>query len=504
MGCSFCIKNKETSDAVVNDNGTLTKKVTEKEMAFWEDMQKLELVKISKFNQNKKTIEFGFSNLYIENFITFGQIMEYMVTEGNFFYFLTLFEITLAIVDFIQVIFNLKIKYGLNKSSFFFINFEKFYLMKDSEGVYSKLVYLDEKLNDAFSCPELLYKDESNLLSSFSIMEENGKSVQMLLSTINSTNLKTTMSIDLNSYFYSKCNDRYQKLRSNYSIEECEKFYTENIINFVSRFLIKKASFCNTDIEREFNNLKYILRHTLSHYFKTPEKINLQNLKIILTNFYVNNTEFGILRENIEEKLTSNGLTNNKFIMDKIISFKQAGICINYGECDIISEIIPKQFHKITFINDNLNNILNLNSINNNSHQNTSSNHPCICLYCVSSVLLKKAPDGRSSFITLKQFEQEIQKKHSFIDLIQFLKYFLPYFENEEKTKYNLNEKSYDIYVYKKNKHSITFEYIPDSDEKDEQIHSEVLNLDFYVKNNLNNKKKCGDNQNISILPNSK
>jgi hypothetical protein len=380
--------------------------------------------------------------------------------------------------------------------------------MKGSNSdYYSKLVYIDEKLNDNFSCPEILYKEETNnMLSSFSVIEgEQGKSMQMLLSTLNSSNAnyKSTMSIDLNSYFYSKCNDRYQILKENYSLENCDKFYAENIYNFVCRFLLKKVTICHPTIEHDFNNMKFLLRHALNQYFKSGEKMNLQNLKMIMTNFYLNNFEFGVLKDAIEEKLNSQdgNRTLDKNTMDKIISFNQVGVNLIYGECDIDSESILKTAHKISFINDHL-----LHSKSNGSlitPNHSIHSNPMICINCAYNIISKKSPDGRPNFISIQKFSEELSKKHSYIDLNIILKYLCSYFESDEKTKSLLEQQGEEIQIYRKNKHCVTFELIEWDEYQEEVKKNEILNLDFNVKNRVSIKRNSQVDRS-SILPSPK
>jgi len=105
-----CIKKKaKLNDELMSENGTLTKICGEKELKFWNELLKLGFVQIS--NVNKKSVVFAFSDFIFENYVSISQIMEYLITEQNFLYFITLYEITIAIVDFIQIIFMLKNKY---------------------------------------------------------------------------------------------------------------------------------------------------------------------------------------------------------------------------------------------------------------------------------------------------------------------------------------------------------------------------------------------------------
>jgi hypothetical protein len=493
MGNCCCFKKKHNiNDEVVNENGTLIKICGEKELNFWNELQKLGFVQITNLNRNRKSVEFSYSNYIFENYISVSQIMEYLISEQNFLYFTTLFEITIAMVDFIQIIFMLKNKYGINKNDFFFINFEKFYLMKEDDLNYSKLVYIDEKLNDNYACAEILFKEEgTNMLSSFSILEENGKSFQNMISNFNSSsNFMSSFSINLNSYFYSKCNERFQKLKNNYSLSACEKFYAENIVNFVSRILVKKVIIPQADLEHDFINFKLIIRHTLSHFFKTEDKYSLQNVKMLLTNFYLNNYEYAVVKNNFEEKVIN---SNNTIFYDKVLSYRNSGIALLYGDCDVVSENIPKTAHKIVFTYDYIN----------NPNNNINTNNAHICIDCASSVIIKKSPDNIENVFNLHRLEEEIIKKHSFVDILYFLKYLCSYFESDEKTKKIFDESGENILIYKKNKYCVTFEMVKWDDHEQETSQNEILNLDFNVKNTIQTKKVKNATERVSLYPTS-
>lgn len=483
MGSNCCPKAQTERDTIVNDNGTITKKCTDQELKFWDELVKLKLVKIS--NISRKTIEFNYSDLFMENYISLTQIMEYLVIDQNFLYFFPIFEMVLGIIDFLQIIFHLKKKYELN--NFFLLKFEKFFLQKcNGSQYYSKLVYLDSKLNDNFSLSEIIMKEDQNLLSSFSVMEV-GNSMQALLSTLNSTNMhnmpvgKSSYQLDINTYFFSKCNERYQSLKNNYSLEECEKFYAENILNFLSKFLFKKTSMAIQTLEHEFSNLKHIFRHTISYYFKNSENtLNLENLKAILTNFYLNNFEYNSLKENFNKILS--GATQDKLLLDKILSFQKADILVNHGDCDIIKTtgIEDEEDHSIAFIYDKV--------INNIDYS--------VCLNCFKNIIIKKVPDSRSDMITYAQFEAEVVKRNSFINLRSNLKYFCSSFIDNNFLQSRVN----DIYLYKRNKHCVSFEYIEWDEYREEVLKDEILNLDFIAKNNINKGKKKNENS-LLIAP---
>ena len=350
MGNICCLRLNKT---IVKDNGVILKKCSKQDIQFWDELNKLKFVVTSEINISKRTVEFNYTNIFFENFISIGQIIEYLIVEQNFFYFFTIFEILIALIDFLQVIFALKNKLNINTDNFFMINFEKFYMMKDVKvsNHYSRLVYLDDKINDDYTLSELMYKDDINSgIMSFSI-DETGKSVQNFLSTMNTQNFKSTVSIDLNSAFYSKSNERYSKLRANYTLDECQRFYAENFLNFILKFLLKRVNFIDSSLEHEYHNLKFILRNTMANVVKNSgQSFNLQVLKVALTNFYLNNSEFKNLKEKVDRIHTQNlNSSLNKLIDFKLLSFQRAGIQISYGDCDIVFEG-DKNFHKICFI----------------------------------------------------------------------------------------------------------------------------------------------------------
>lgn len=475
-GCEKCIKifGKNKQEQFINEDGKIKKRCSEKELNFWIELEKLSLVKISKILKSKKIIEFNYSDMFIENFISIGQIMEYLLTEQNYFYFLTIFELSIAIMDFLQVVINLKNKYEINKENFFFIDFNKIYLQKDGSEFYTKFVYLDEKLNEAYTMPEIIHKDDRNMLSMYSVLEENGKSYQMLLSTINTSNVnyKSTTSQDMNNFFYSNCNERYQKLRNNYSLNECNKFYAENLLNFVTKVLIKKTVIDYTNLKHDFDNFKYIFRHTLKAYFKNNE-LNLQNLKIILTNFYLNNFEFGNVKSSFEKKLNvkDSNVTNDLACMEKVLSFKQSGVKLMYGNCQFEYDDMAVTEHNVSFISD--------------------KKEISICIDCINKIILKKVPEGRSSNTKIQNVEMELKKAFPFFEFKEYLKYYSSYFSSNTlstpSTKNTLDDldEFTDILIYKR-VNIIYFEIMEWDSEREEVKHTEILNLDLNVKNTIN------------------
>lgn len=89
-----CLKSKKLNDTVVQDNGTIIKKCTSEETNFWLDLSNLNLVKVSKIG--RKSVEFNYSDLYLENFISLAQITESLVLDQNFCFFLTVYEIIIV------------------------------------------------------------------------------------------------------------------------------------------------------------------------------------------------------------------------------------------------------------------------------------------------------------------------------------------------------------------------------------------------------------------------
>jgi hypothetical protein len=488
-----CKKKQEAMDrnTIVQEDGKITKVCSDKEIRFWKDLNKLGLVKISGIFA--KHIEFNYSDLFIENFISFAQIMDLLMIDQNFFYFITVYEMTLAIIDFLQIIFLLKKKYDINY--FFYINFNKFYLMKENSK-FSKLVYLDSKLNDQFTFPELVVKDDNNF-SSFSMLE--GGNMQLMLSTLNSTkinNYKTTVAIDVNDMFYSKCNDRYQKLRKNFDLDECENFYAQNVLTFVSKFLFKKTTVSiEANLEHDFNNLKFIMRHAISYFYKQPESsiVNLQNFKELLCNFYLNNIEFLQLIENFNKILHE--MSHDVIIQEKIISFQRAEIGIQYGDCDIVNQ---EKEHKLSFIYDKI--------IKNASNDRDQLFPPyTICLHCCTDLVMKKCSLERMNY---QELEESLLKKNTHIDLNWYTKYICIFFSSAEGQTY-LESKKKDIKVHKKNKNKncITFEITNPDESRGSSYNSsgqavnKVVNIDFKVRNTITHKKK---RENQSILITSK
>lgn len=368
--------NKNNNITILEEDGRLKKILSPKEIQFWARLRDLELTKISQIKN--KAIYFNFSDLIYENFISLGAMMNSLVVNENFFLFNDLFEMTLAMIDFMQIIFYLKKIYELEH--FFFINFNKFSLMRElNKNLFTKLIYLDHKLIDYYNSPEIVVKEDTNLFSSFSFVNSvhtyknliatSSSTKQSMNASSNKTGISTNLntiydntlsnpnnpyeeigySMDMNSYFYSKCNERYRKLRENYSLDNCEYFYTECFITFLVKFLIKKTIICDSRLSHDFQNFKNKLKATLSFFLRHyNNKISLQKLKEILTNIYLNNYEYNLFRDKCE-KLIINRDASNIALYDKILLQESLCIRLIYGECDISSDLSK---HNLSYIYD--------------------------------------------------------------------------------------------------------------------------------------------------------
>jgi hypothetical protein len=464
-----CPKQQNISnEPIVNKEGNISKICKENEISFWEEMQKTKLIKLARLT--KKNVEFNYSNLYFENYVSFSQMLEQLVEEENYFYFIPIFEVVLAIIDFLQLTLYYKEKHGLNY--FFLINFDKFYLEKTNSKYYSRPVYLDSKLCEIYTTPEIIIKEDNNLLSSFSVVELNPNSHSNSQSNEHTTNSPNqTSALDANSYFYSKCNERYQKLRANFSLEKCEIFYAECILTFFTKFLLKKTSMASmsNDLEHDFTNFKYIYRKTVSDFYKAESKnLNLKQLKYLLMNFYLNNQEFAILQSKLNNLLTDE-FNQDRHLMDKVISYKRADIDLVHGDCDIESE--PS--HKIVFLYDKVEN----------------KEEYSFCCSCVKNIIFKRAPEGRDDMIQLAKFEELLLKKAN-LNLSNYFNYFCFNPSLESKKEF--------VNVYKKNKNNLTFEVVEWDEYMETVINNEVLNLDFIAKTKVervSNKKKLIPNK---------
>jgi hypothetical protein len=461
-----CDKKLQNPDIYTKPKSESVKKVfRENEIRFWEELESTKLIKIAKLT--KKTVEFNYSNLFIENYVSFSQMLERLFEEENFIYFPTIFEIVIAIIDFLQVILFYKQKHHLD--FFFLINFDKFYLEKTGGKYFNKLVYLDSKLNEHYNNPEIIVKEDNNLLSSFSMnMDLNGSGQPEQVQSNGGNDIEAS-EVDANSYFYSKCNNRYQALKANFSVEECEKFYTENILNFITKFLMKKTTMTNgvNNLEHDFQNFKYIFRQTVSYYYKFENKyFNLQQLKYLMMNFYLNNSEFINIHNTITRLLENEG-TKDKELTEKIILFNKSDISLTHGECDI--ESTTK--HKIAFIFDKL----------------AGKEEYSFCSICLKDVILKMAPEGRDDMIPLTRFEEQLSNSN--INIGNYLSYFC--------LNSNIVTKHEYVNIYKKNQNNITFEIVEWDEYKESVLNNEVLNLDFIAKTKVDK----GDKKN-KLIPN--
>jgi hypothetical protein len=475
---SLC--DKKTQDPNAYTKQSNEKKVfRENEIRFWEELESTKLIKIAKLT--KKTVEFNYSNLFIENYVSVSQILERLFEEENFIYFPCIFEIVIAIIDFLQIVLHYKQKHHLDY--FFLINFDKFYLEKTSGKYFNRLVYLESKLNEHYNAPEIIVKEDNNLMSSFSMSLDPGMNTSVgLLSHQNNNNNgadslydATQTDIDANSYFYSKCNNRYHALRANFSLEECEKFYAENILNFLTKFLMKKTSMANgaNNLEHDFQNFKYIFRQTISYYYKFENKyFNLQQLKTLMMNFYLNNSEFTNIKTSIT-RLIEDDNGRDKELTEKIILFNKSDICLTHGDCDI--QKTDKCTHKIAFMYDKI----------------VRKEEYSFCCNCLKELIMQMAPEGRDDMIPLTRFEEQLAKNAN-INIGAYFIYFCLNSSLEAKREY--------VNIYKKNQNNLTFEIVEWDEYKETVLSNEILNLDFIAKTKVDKV----DKKNNKLIPNKK
>ena len=546
--CKFKFNQNNNNITTIEEGGQLKRKFTEKEIDFWQNLRELGFVKISEIKN--KNVLFNYSDLIYENFLSISTIMNNLITNENFFLFNDLLEILLAIIDFTQIIFHLKKKYEMD--NFFLINFNKFSLMREkntNKNLFCKLVYLDHKLADFYNNSEIIVKEDSNLFSSFSFMN-NSQLVKNMINTtkssknsinkdsyvFSSSNINYNKnnyrmsnnedndndSFDLNSFFYSKCNERYKRLKDNYSLEKCEYFYTECYINFLMKFLIKKTIICDSMLSHDFHNFKNKLKNTFNNFIKNyHNKISLQKLKEILTNIYLNNYEYNNFKEKCEKLLTTRESTNN-ILLDKIILHENLSLQLIYGDCDIqnnlsrhnlnfIYDIYFKQeensifnlykknnFANIQSFEEDVNGELNeLNKSKNNSYKSKKSNNlfdknmdneinindknkkkdylknkveslekNSICLNCSKKLILNNLPTEISNMTSLIKYNEEyLEKKFPNFSLEKVLNYFCYFFSFEnsicsnDKNELNNSKQKLDLDSLKRNNSTISYNF---------------------------------------------
>lgn len=368
---------------------------TNGEYKVWEQLYDFKLVKIAKLDPIKQQVFFDFSEIAYEETITLVKLVDLIDKEDNILFLPHIFEVLIAIIDFIQLTLQVKLENGVK--DFFIIQFNKFILTKiDGEH---KLKYTCPSLNDPYNRDDLNFRHD-NLMSSFSINEGsksfgnylNGFSNNLTAMNqnycneqsnftnnlnnytnansnyednykflVNSQNINTTYNnitqnfnniqvssspfnvkskaknstigeIDINSYFYTKSADfyRFLKLR-NFDFDEFEFFYSEAILNFINRFLLKKIStiLISEALTNEIKNFKNIIRSCFKELKK--EKLTLSKLKEFLCSLLYNNHEFGLMINRFNDFINKN--ESIEYIYNKLLDYKKINLNFVYGNC---------------------------------------------------------------------------------------------------------------------------------------------------------------------------
>ena len=530
--CNKAINQSISNTTAVEDDGRLKKLFFPKEIQFWTEIRNSGLTQISEIKSN--SVIFNFSDLFYENFLSLSAIMNNLIQNENFFIFNNLFEILLAIIDFTQIIFHLKKKLGLEK--FFLINFNKFSLMREphqNANFFCKLVYLDHKLADHYNNPEIVVKEDTNLMSSFSFATSS-QAIKSLINNSNkanyyknnnfnninnlnktgntSTNLNSlfdtnlnnvsnnnnnlindnfnsdinnpnnnsilgganedliNQGCDLNSFFYSRCNERYKKLREHYSLENCEFFYAKCFINFLMKFLIKKTLICDSMLSHDFHNFRSKLKNTLGFFLNNyKNKISLQKLKEILANFYLNNYEYNLFKDKCEKILVSRE-TPNSALFEKIVLHENISVRLIYGECDILSNLSK---HSISFLYDSFYKI----------QENSILRFNFKDKYCKNTV--SSTPENSNEIGGNKQNDKKYKEEKKFFDNLEediHGEYDLENRSNSLKNRKSLMAKGNAGNSYSSN-------YLMKENNNNNNLSDADNSLDRSVNNN-NNKKK--------------
>lgn len=554
---NLCQRNSANieSKKKISKTGYLTLVCSKNEFSFWNQLHKLELVYVSHISKSDLKVEFDYSQLNFEEIITLSQIVSIFDKDQNFLLFHFILEVLLAIIDWLQIVIELKKKYEIPK--FFLIYFDKFILEKSKEENKLNLRYTCDKLNEHYSNSDIMIQ-EDGLICSFSIAD-NSNSFHKIISNIkrefktpgiqnersftpsnedneysdkeedneNEKDQSDVLDSELNKYFYSKSKLGYAKLRKDYDLSKVDPFYADIIINFINRFLLKKTIVNHENLYSDFMNLKGIIRNSFKE-IKKEEFITLQKLKEFLSTILYNTYEMNLYKSKLSTLI--NKFENlDESTYNKILIYKRLNLNLSYGTCDVMNN----QDHKHCFIYDY-------------SIMNTSKSAYNFCLECSWNIILKKIPENYNEKINLAKLELEIRDKFKkksssgVFDLFSLLKYFLyiptsvtnVYYGrisnfNVSNTNFNLsisdrktnnndfelsNRKTTgnmtvdsmkvvnnlletykkDIFVYKKQDHVIIFEFIK-FDTDGQVVNSEILNFDSKVKNIVSSKVKLSE-----------
>lgn len=469
-------------------------KCSDNEFKFWNELNNLNFIKLKSLNEKKKLIEFDYSSMNYHEVLFFGKLVYIYDKQSNFFLFPKIIEVLISIIDFIQLLLLLKNKYNLK--DFFLVYFNKFAFFREENNSYKltkfntnkihnnnyyndndnnpkliannfnsnpyRLKYLCSQINESFTNDYLFFKDDK-LVSSMSMYDYNNSFMNMMSTNSNIKHFKNNFNKanknnkidnedeneneysdinnddpDLNSYFYSKSKELYNNLRNNYNykFEEYEYFYSEIIMNFINRFLLKKASVIK-EFSNEFSQLKSLLRACFKELRK--DKVSLQQLKEFLTSILSNNYELKVLISKLNKHSNikkTNNTNNNSYInssnisisnnyFDSVSNINNNPISINnemllnaavvefnklnfnyqYGICDTTST----KGHSISFLYD--------------KYINISKNN--ICIKCGWEDIIFKLIKKKEERVCLFDLHHEISEKYKNInfDFFYYLKY---------------------------------------------------------------------------------
>ena len=480
-------ENTNLKEERLKNEKELTEKICSKEeFAVWKDLNDLELVKLKSLNSKTRKVEFDLTDIDYHEITFLGQIIYLFDKKDNFLLFPKIFEILIGIIDFLQVVLDTKKKHNIK--SFFLIYFSKFIFV--NENKVTKIKYVCSRLNEPFTGPELLFKHDK-IMSSMSIYDSTKSFMNMM-------SQKSTSSIDeepdLNSYFYSKAKNLYNNVRdSNYSFKEIEYFYSDVIMNFINRFLLKKSSISIKELNYDFTLIKNLLRACFKEIRK--EKLSLQQLKEFLVSIQMNNYEFCVLNNKINNLF--NKKDQDEMLYSKIIEYNNLEFNFIYGNCATTST----KGHSFSFIYDRL-----IEKINDP-----------VCMKCAWTMILKRIKKDEK--ISLSELDRQLKDKSSIsINLFYFIKYacFLQPIQLEDHLvtdthnmtnlsylshkKQNLKVKEFsdllenkkdEIYISKKNDISLTFEIIYYDDDREL---FDLISFDMKIKEIITNKNKKVEN----------
>lgn len=410
---NLCDKTKQKDSYVASENNNnqapnetlktqIHKDVTFKtcgkgEFEVWLNLHERSLLKLKSIDKKTKNVEFNFSDIDYHDLVFFGQVVYAFEKQDNFLLFPLIFNILISIVDFIQLVLELKRKNQVNE--FFLIYFNKFLFEKDSKRV-SRIKYICTKLNEAYDNPELLFTKD-NLISSISIVDTSKSFLNQFKYDISANKEEEDVEPDINSYFYTKAQKLYTELRNKkFNFNDFEYFYSEIIMNFINRFLLKKTSVSIQDMNHDLTPVKNNLRNCFKELRK--EQVGLQQLKEFLTSFYYNNLEMVQLTAKINDCLSRTQITEINETYQKIMEIKKMELNFEYGKCITNSS----KGHSISFIYDTL--------IEPNKHE--------VCVKCAWDLIFKVIK--KENQISLEELETEISSKKDIkIDFFYIIKY---------------------------------------------------------------------------------